>query len=344
MRVLGIETSCDETGVAVYDTEKGLLAHQLYSQVKLHADYGGVVPELASRDHVRKTLPLIKAALKEAGITHQQLDGVAYTMGPGLVGALLVGSCIGRSLAFGWNLPAVGVHHMEGHLLAPMLEENQPEFPFVALLVSGGHTQLVQVKGIGDYHLLGESVDDAAGEAFDKTAKLMGLDYPGGPRLAALAEQGNSDRFTFPRPMTDRPGLNFSFSGLKTSAANTLAANDNDEQTLADIARAFEDAVVDTLVIKCRRALKETGYKRLVVAGGVSANKHLRAKLEALLQKQNGQVFYPRTEFCTDNGAMIALAGALRLQAGERESLAVKTHPRWPMTDLKPMAKISDAV
>ncbi|MAL84686.1 MAG: tRNA (adenosine(37)-N6)-threonylcarbamoyltransferase complex transferase subunit TsaD [Idiomarina sp.] len=344
MRVLGIETSCDETGVAVYDTEKGLLAHQLYSQVKLHADYGGVVPELASRDHVRKTLPLIKAALKEAGITHQQLDGVAYTMGPGLVGALLVGSCIGRSLAFGWNLPAVGVHHMEGHLLAPMLEENQPEFPFVALLVSGGHTQLVQVKGIGDYHLLGESVDDAAGEAFDKTAKLMGLDYPGGPRLAALAEQGNSDRFTFPRPMTDRPGLNFSFSGLKTSAANTLAANDNDEQTLADIARAFEDAVVGTLVIKCRRALKETGYKRLVVAGGVSANKHLRAKLEALLQKQNGQVFYPRTEFCTDNGAMIALAGALRLQAGERESLAVKTHPRWPMTDLKPMAKVSDAV
>ncbi|QZN92167.1 tRNA (adenosine(37)-N6)-threonylcarbamoyltransferase complex transferase subunit TsaD [Idiomarina abyssalis] len=344
MRVLGIETSCDETGVAVYDTEKGLLAHQLYSQVKLHADYGGVVPELASRDHVRKTLPLIKAALKEAGITHQQLDGVAYTMGPGLVGALLVGSCIGRSLAFGWNLPAVGVHHMEGHLLAPMLEENQPEFPFVALLVSGGHTQLVQVKGIGDYHLLGESVDDAAGEAFDKTAKLMGLDYPGGPRLAALAEQGNSDRFTFPRPMTDRPGLNFSFSGLKTSAANTLAANDSDEQTLADIARAFEDAVVDTLVIKCRRALKETGYKRLVVAGGVSANKHLRAKLEALLQKQNGQVFYPRTEFCTDNGAMIALAGALRLQAGERESLAVKTHPRWPMTDLKPMVKVSDAV
>ncbi len=344
MRVLGIETSCDETGVAVYDTEKGLLAHQLYSQVKLHADYGGVVPELASRDHVRKTLPLIKAALKEAGITHQQLDGIAYTMGPGLVGALLVGACIGRSLAFGWNLPAVGVHHMEGHLLAPMLEENQPEFPFVALLVSGGHTQLVQVKGIGDYHLLGESVDDAAGEAFDKTAKLMGLDYPGGPRLAALAEQGNSERFTFPRPMTDRPGLNFSFSGLKTSAANTLAANDSDEQTLADIARAFEDAVVDTLVIKCRRALKETGYKRLVVAGGVSANKHLRAKLEVLLQKQNGQVFYPRTEFCTDNGAMIALAGALRLQAGERESLAVKTHPRWPITDLKPMVNISDAV
>lgn len=344
MRVLGIETSCDETGIAVYDTDKGLLAHQLYSQVKLHADYGGVVPELASRDHVRKTLPLIKAALEEAGLTPEQLDGVAYTKGPGLVGALLVGSCIGRSLAFGWNLPAVGVHHMEGHLLAPMLETEQPDFPFVALLVSGGHTQLVQVKGIGDYHLLGESVDDAAGEAFDKTAKLMGLDYPGGPRLAALAQQGRSERFTFPRPMTDRPGLNFSFSGLKTFAANTLAANDNDEHTLADIARAFEDAVVDTLVIKCRRALKETGYKRLVVAGGVSANQHLRAKLEGLLQQQNGKVFYPRTEFCTDNGAMIALAGALRLQAGERESLAVKTHPRWPMTDLSPMASVNDGV
>ncbi|MCH2455388.1 MAG: tRNA (adenosine(37)-N6)-threonylcarbamoyltransferase complex transferase subunit TsaD [Idiomarina sp.] len=337
MRVLGIETSCDETGIAVYDTEKGLLAHQLYSQVKLHADYGGVVPELASRDHVRKTLPLVKAALQEAGLTPKDLDGVAYTKGPGLVGALLVGSCIGRSLAFGWGLPAVGVHHMEGHLLAPMLEDDQPEFPFVALLVSGGHTQLVQVKGIGDYELLGESVDDAAGEAFDKTAKLMGLDYPGGPRLAALAEKGVSDRFTFPRPMTDRPGLNFSFSGLKTFAANTLAANDNSEQTLADIARAFEDAVVDTLLIKCRRALKQTGYKRLVIAGGVSANKHLRAELEALMKKVNGRVFYPRTEFCTDNGAMIALAGALRLQAGEREALSVKTYPRWPMTDLEPM-------
>lgn len=337
MRVLGIETSCDETGIAVYDTEKGLLAHQLYSQVKLHADYGGVVPELASRDHVRKTLPLVKAALEEAGLTAEDLDGVAFTKGPGLVGALLVGSCIGRSLAFGWGLPAVGVHHMEGHLLAPMLEDEQPEFPFVALLVSGGHTQLVQVKGIGEYELLGESVDDAAGEAFDKTAKLMGLDYPGGPRLAALAEKGSSDRFTFPRPMTDRPGLNFSFSGLKTFAANTLSANDDSEQTLADIARAFEDAVVDTLLIKCRRALKQTGYKRLVVAGGVSANTHLRAELEKLLQKVNGRVFYPRTEFCTDNGAMIALAGALRLQAGEREALDVKTYPRWPMTELSPM-------
>ncbi|MGM0525684.1 MAG: tRNA (adenosine(37)-N6)-threonylcarbamoyltransferase complex transferase subunit TsaD [Pseudomonadota bacterium] len=337
MRVLGIETSCDETGIAIYDTEKGLLAHQLYSQVKLHADYGGVVPELASRDHVRKTLPLITAALQQAEMTPEQLDGVAYTVGPGLVGALLVGSCIGRSLAFGWDLPAVGVHHMEGHLLAPMLEEQQPEFPFVALLVSGGHTQLVQVRGIGDYQLLGESVDDAAGEAFDKTAKLMGLDYPGGPRLAALASKGRSGQYKFPRPMTDRPGLDFSFSGLKTFAANTLASNPSDQQTLADIARAFEDAVVDTLVIKCKRALQHTGYQRLVVAGGVSANQHLREQLAALVSQVNGQVYYPRTEFCTDNGAMIALAGALRLQAGERESLSIKTYPRWPMTDLSPM-------
>lgn len=337
MRVLGIETSCDETGIAIYDTQQGLLAHQLYSQVKLHADYGGVVPELASRDHVRKTLPLISAALEQAQLQPADLDGVAFTQGPGLVGALLVGSCIGRSLAYGWKLPAVGVHHMEGHLLAPMLEENQPQFPFVALLVSGGHTQLVQVKAIGDYELLGESVDDAAGEAFDKTAKLMGLDYPGGPRLAKLAEQGRSDRFKFPRPMTERPGLDFSFSGLKTFTANTLASHDNDEQTRADIARAFEDAVVDTLVIKCKRALQQTGYKRLVIAGGVSANRHLREQLAALADKINGEVFYPRTEFCTDNGAMIALAGALRLQAGESQPLAIKTYPRWPMTDLKPM-------
>lgn len=338
MRVLGIETSCDETGIAIYDTDKGLLAHQLYSQVKLHADYGGVVPELASRDHVRKTLPLIQAALAEAQLTPAALAGVAFTQGPGLVGALLVGSCIGRSLAYGWNLPAVGVHHMEGHLLAPMLEETQPAFPFVALLVSGGHTQLVQVKGIGDYQLLGESVDDAAGEAFDKTAKLMGLDYPGGPRLAKLAQQGRTGQYQFPRPMTDRPGLDFSFSGLKTFTANTLAKSDNKAQTLADIARAFEEAVVDTLVIKCQRALKQTGYKRLVVAGGVSANRHLRKQLSALANKLNGQVFYPRTEFCTDNGAMIALAGALRLQAGETQPLAIKTFPRWPMTELKPMS------
>src|SRR5690554_6387283 len=311
MRVLGIETSCDETGIAIYDTEQGLLAHQLYSQVKLHADYGGVVPELASRDHVRKTLPLIQAALQQAKLQSTDIDGVAYTAGLGLVGALLVGACIGRSLAFGWNVPAIAVHHMEGHLLAPMLEENAPEFPFVALLVSGGHTQLVQVNGIGEYELLGESVDDAAGEAFDKTAKLMGLDYPGGPRLAAMAEQGEAGRFNFPRPMTAKPGLDFSFSGLKTAAATAISDRQVlaeaagragiDEQTQADIARAFQDAVVDTLVIKCQRALKQTGLKRLVVAGGVSANTRLREALAATMMKQGGEVFYPRAEFCTDN-------------------------------------------
>lgn len=335
MRVLGIETSCDETGIAIYDTEQGLLAHQLYSQVKLHADYGGVVPELASRDHVRKTLPLIQAALKQANLAPQDIDGVAYTAGPGLVGALLVGACIGRSLALGWQVPAVAVHHMEGHLLAPMLEDNPPDFPFIALLVSGGHTQLVRVDGMGHYQLLGESVDDAAGEAFDKTAKLMGLDYPGGPRLAALAEQGRPDCYKFPRPMTDRPGLDFSFSGLKTFAANTIAAEADDEQTRADIARAFQDAVVDTLVIKCRRALKETGLKRLVVAGGVSANKELRAQLHAFAEKIGGEVFFPRPEFCTDNGAMIAFAGAQRLLAGEQVDERVKTFPRWPLEQLR---------
>lgn len=267
MRVLGIETSCDETGIAIYDDKKGLLANQLYSQVKLHADYGGVVPELASRDHVRKTVPLIQAALKEAGLTASDIDAVAYTAGPGLVGALLVGATVGRSLAFAWNVPAIPVHHMEGHLLAPMLEDNPPDFPFVALLVSGGHTQLISVTGIGQYELLGESIDDAAGEAFDKTAKLLGLDYPGGPMLSKMASQGTAGRFVFPRPMTDRPGLDFSFSGLKTFAANTIRSNGDDEQTRADIARAFEDAVVDTLMIKCKRALESTGFKRLVMAG-----------------------------------------------------------------------------
>ncbi|MGQ4275457.1 tRNA (adenosine(37)-N6)-threonylcarbamoyltransferase complex transferase subunit TsaD [Pseudidiomarina sp. E22-M8] len=335
MRVLGIETSCDETGIAIYDTDQGLLAHQLYSQVKLHADYGGVVPELASRDHVRKTLPLIQAALSEANLTSADIDGVAYTAGPGLVGALLVGACIGRSLALGWQVPAVAVHHMEGHLLAPMLEPEAPDFPFIALLVSGGHTQLVRVDGIGRYELLGESVDDAAGEAFDKTAKLMGLDYPGGPRLAALAEQGQAGPYKFPRPMTDRPGLDFSFSGLKTFAANTIADAATDEQTRANIARAFQEAVVDTLVIKCRRALRETGLKRLVVAGGVSANKELRRQLHAFAEQIGGQVFFPRPEFCTDNGAMIAFAGAQRLAAGEQVDTAVKTFPRWPLEQLE---------
>ena len=334
MRILGIETSCDETGIAIYDDEAGLLANQLYSQVKLHADYGGVVPELASRDHVRKTVPLIQAALKEAGLEPQQIDAVAYTAGPGLVGALLVGATIGRALAFAWKVPAVPVHHMEGHLLAPMLEENPPEFPFVALLVSGGHTQLISVTGIGEYALLGESIDDAAGEAFDKTAKLLGLDYPGGPMLSKMAQQGTAGRFTFPRPMTDRPGLDFSFSGLKTFAANTIRANDDDAQTRADIARAFEDAVVDTLSIKCKRALDQTGFKRLVIAGGVSANRTLREQMAIMMQKRGGELFYARPEFCTDNGAMIAYAGMVRLKGGTRGELSVSVRSRWPLAEL----------
>ncbi len=334
MRVLGIETSCDETGIAIYDDEKGLLANQLYSQVKLHADYGGVVPELASRDHVRKTVPLIQAALKEAGLTAKDIDAVAYTAGPGLVGALLVGATVGRSLAFAWNVPAIPVHHMEGHLLAPMLEDNPPQYPFVALLVSGGHTQLISVTGIGQYELLGESIDDAAGEAFDKTAKLLGLDYPGGPMLSKMASQGTEGRFVFPRPMTDRPGLDFSFSGLKTFAANTIRSNGDDDQIRADIARAFEDAVVDTLMIKCRRALDQTGFKRLVMAGGVSANRTLRAKLAEMMQKRGGEVFYARPEFCTDNGAMIAYAGMVRLRSGAKAELGVTVRPRWPLAEL----------
>jgi N6-L-threonylcarbamoyladenine synthase len=337
MKILGIETSCDETGVAIFDEEKGLLAHQLYSQIKLHADYGGVVPELASRDHVKKTIPLIKAALADANLTSNDIDGIAYTAGPGLVGALLVGATIGRSLAYAWGVPAVPVHHMEGHLLAPMLEDNPPAFPFVALLVSGGHTMMVEVKKIGEYRILGESVDDAAGEAFDKTAKLMGLDYPGGPLLSKLAETGTKGRFVFPRPMTNRPGLDFSFSGLKTFAANTVRANDDDDQTRADIAYAFQEAVVDTLAIKCKRALKETGFKRLVIAGGVSANKSLRKELENTMKKLGGEVFYPRTEFCTDNGAMIAYAGMQRLKNGEKTDLSVTAKPRWPIDELEPV-------
>ncbi|ETS33002.1 tRNA N6-adenosine(37)-threonylcarbamoyltransferase complex transferase subunit TsaD [Photorhabdus temperata] len=334
MRVLGIETSCDETGIAIYDDQAGLLANQLYSQIKLHADYGGVVPELASRDHIRKTVPLIQAALKEAGLTRKDIDAVAYTAGPGLVGALLVGATIGRSLAFAWDVPAIPVHHMEGHLLAPMLEDNSPEFPFVALLVSGGHTQLISVTGIGEYELLGESIDDAAGEAFDKTAKLLGLDYPGGPLLSKMAQKGEAGRFVFPRPMTDRPGLDFSFSGLKTFASNTIRSNSDDEQTRADIARAFEDAVVDTLAIKCKRALEQTGFKRLVMAGGVSANLTLRTRMKEVMAKLGGEVFYARPEFCTDNGAMIALAGMIRLKGGVSDSLGVAVKARWALSEL----------
>ena len=339
MKILGIETSCDETGVAIYDEEKGLIANQLYSQIEMHADYGGVVPELASRDHIRKTVPLIDAALKEANLTACDIDGVAYTAGPGLVGALLVGATIARSLAYAWNVPALGIHHMEGHLLAPMLEEVPPEFPFVALLISGGHTQLVKVDGVGQYELLGESIDDAAGEAFDKTGKLLGLDYPAGVAVSKLAEQGTLNRFVFPRPMTDRPGLDFSFSGLKTFAANTINANldENgklDEQTRCDIAQAFQQAVVDTIIIKCKRALQQTGYKRLVMAGGVSANKQLRADLAEMMKSLSGEVYYPRPQFCTDNGAMIAYTGFLRLKHGEQTDLSVSVKPRWAMTEL----------
>ena len=334
MRVLGIETSCDETGIAIYDQQQGLLSHVLYSQIPLHADYGGVVPELASRDHIRKTMPLIKQALAEAGCDAASIDGVAYTAGPGLAGALLVGAAIGRSLALAWGKPALAVHHMEGHLLAPMLEETPPQFPFLALLVSGGHTQLVGVEGIGRYELLGESIDDAAGEAFDKTAKLMGLDYPGGPLLAKLATQGDAKKYKFPRPMTDRPGLDFSFSGLKTAAANVIAKEGNSPQVQADIAASFQQAVVDTLVIKCERALQQTGYKRLVIAGGVSANTSLREQLAQLLKRHGGEVFYPRKEFCTDNGAMIALAGYYRLAAGQQQDLTIGVTPRWPMQEL----------
>jgi len=339
MRILGIETSCDETGVAIYDEEKGLIANQLHTQIALHADYGGVVPELASRDHIRKLAPLLQAALQEANLTAKDIDGVAYTCGPGLVGALLVGSTVARSLAYAWNIPAIGIHHMEGHLLAPMLEENPLHFPFVALLVSGGHTQLVRVDGVGRYELLGESIDDAAGEAFDKTAKLLGLDYPGGAALARLASNGTPNRFAFPRPMTDRPGLDFSFSGLKTFAANTLhqvmkEEGELTEQSKADIAYAFQEAVVDTLAIKCKRALKQAGLKRLVIAGGVSANKQLRQTLAELMQQLGGEVFYPQPQFCTDNGAMIAYAGFLRLKQGQQQDLAIEVRPRWAMTEL----------
>ena len=338
MKVLGIESSCDETGVAVYDTARpgaaGLRAHAVYSQIALHAEYGGVVPELASRDHVRKLLPLIRQTLAEADLSVADLDGVAYTAGPGLVGALLVGAGVARSLAWALDLPAVGVHHMEGHLLAPLMEDDPPEPPFVALLVSGGHTQLVAVDAIGSYRLLGETLDDAAGEAFDKTAKMMGLPYPGGPQLAKLAEGGTPGVFRFARPMTDRPGLDFSFSGLKTQVLLAWRNSDQSDATRADIARGFEDAVVDTLAIKCERALDAAGCDTLVIAGGVGANKRLRAKLTDMCAKRGGRACFPRPALCTDNGAMIAFAGALRLEAGQREDAAVHVTPRWDMATL----------
>lgn len=334
MRVLGIETSCDETGVAIYDGELGLMAHSLYSQAHIHAEYGGVVPEIASRDHVRKLLPLLDECMDKANCTREDLDGIAYTAGPGLAGALLVGASVGRSLALALGLPAVGVHHMEGHLLAPLLEADPPEFPFVALLVSGGHSMLVAVNGIGDYRVLGETLDDAAGEAFDKTAKLLGLGYPGGPVLARAAQSGDVDRFSFPRPMTDRPGLEFSFSGLKTHTRNLWRQHSEDESARADIAAGFQQAVVDTMVIKCRRAMKATRSGQLVVAGGVGANLHLRESLARAGQKYGWRVSYPRIEFCTDNGAMIALAGYYRLAAGEVQPPVITARPRWPLKDL----------
>ena len=352
MIVLGLESSCDETGVAVYDTARGLRAHALYSQVALHAEYGGVVPELASRDHVRKLLPLVRQTLAEAGVAVSDLDGVAYTAGPGLIGALLVGAATGRALAWALDVPNVGVHHMEGHLLSPLLEPGAAPPPFVCLLVSGGHTQLVAVEGIGRYTLLGETLDDAAGEAFDKTAKMLGLPYPGGPQLAALALKGREaaeaegrrdSRFRFARPMTDRPGLDFSFSGLKTQVLLAWKASDQTDAIQADLALGFEDAVTETLALKCERALRETGMKALVVAGGVGANRQLRARLAALAAKRKVTVSFPRLEFCTDNGAMIAFAGATRLAAGQRD-LDFRVQPRWDMATLDAVAALPSPV
>lgn len=336
MRVLGIETSCDETGVALYDEHQGLLAERLYSQITLHKEFGGVVPELASRDHVLRLLPLIDEVLKEANCSVEQIDGIAYTSGPGLVGALMVGAATAQSLAYVWQKPAIGIHHMEGHLLAPMLENAMPSFPLVALLVSGGHTQLVLVRAIGDYELLGESLDDAAGEAFDKAAKMMGLSYPGGPAIARIAKGGDSKRFKFPRPMVNRPGLDFSFSGLKTFTATCIASFGDaiTEQDKADIAAGFQQAVVETLTIKCKRALEQTQCKSLLIAGGVSANDNLRVALETMVVKLQAQLFSARPALCTDNGAMIAYAGLQRLKAGQSSPLGIDVRPRWPLTEL----------
>lgn len=336
MIVLGIETSCDETGLALFDGQQNrLLAHRLYSQIELHAEYGGVVPELASRDHVRKLTPLCRQLLADAGLSPADLGGIAYTAGPGLAGALMVGASFAVALSLALGVPNIAVHHLEGHLLAPMLEDTPPEFPFLALLVSGGHSQLISVRGIGRYELLGESLDDAAGEAFDKVAKMMNLGYPGGPRVAGLAEEGDADALPFPRPMTDRPGLDMSFSGLKTATLNHLQREQAPtREYLANVAAGFQKAVIDTLVIKCRRALKQTGLKRLVVAGGVSANRQLRECLQQELGAIGASVFYARQEFCTDNGAMIAYAGCQRLLAGENSGVEVRAIPRWPLATL----------
>jgi N6-L-threonylcarbamoyladenine synthase len=334
MRVLGIETSCDETGVAIYDGALGLMSHALYSQAHIHAEYGGVVPEIASRDHVRKLIPLLDECMASADCSRADIDGVAYTAGPGLIGALLVGASAGRAIAQSLNVPAVAVHHMEGHLLAPLLEPDPPEFPFVALLVSGGHSMLVEVRKLGEYRVLGETRDDAAGEAFDKTAKLLGLGYPGGPVLARAAESGDPDKYRFPRPMTDRPGLEFSFSGLKTHTRNLWHKHGDEENACADIAAGFQKAVVETMVIKCRRAMQQTRCSQLVIAGGVGANLELRKGLKLAGKKYGWGVSYPRIEFCTDNGAMIAFAGYYRLLAGEAEKPIIRARPRWPLDEL----------
>ncbi len=334
MLTLGIETSCDETGIALYEPTRGLLAHVIHSQTDTHAKFGGVVPELASRDHVTKILPLMNGVLQEAGVSAKDIQGIAYTKGPGLVGALLVGAMVARTLGFALKVPTVGVHHLEGHLLAPFLEPVPPRFPFLALLVSGGHTELITVAKFGSYELIGDTLDDAVGEAFDKTAKLLGLGYPGGAALAKLAEQGQPGRFTFPRPMVDRPGLDFSFSGLKTFAMNTLREAGDDEATKADVAYAFQKAAVDTLTIKCTRALKQTGMKRLVVAGGVGANTALRESLFKMCEKLGVELYFPRPLFCTDNGAMIAYVGCQRLMIGEKDDLGVDVKARWELSSL----------
>ncbi|AEG32125.1 tRNA (adenosine(37)-N6)-threonylcarbamoyltransferase complex transferase subunit TsaD [Thiomicrospira cyclica] len=349
LTVLGIESSCDESAVAIYDTSAGLLGHHLFSQIELHQIYGGVVPELASRDHIRKMIPLIKQLMNEVNqsqIEPIKVDAIAYTQGPGLMGALLSGSAIAASLAYAWKVPALGVHHMEGHLLAPMLETNPPAFPFIALLISGGHTQIIRVDDIGQYKLLGDTLDDAAGEAFDKTAKMLGLGYPGGPIVSKYALNGDPDRYHFPRPMLDRPGLDMSFSGLKTFSLNTwqnaVKQGVDTDQTRADICRAFELAVAETLTVKCKRALIATGINRLVVSGGVSANRAIRASLTALMQQRGGEAYFPRLEFCTDNAAMIAFAGAQRLQAGQHNpTLNFSAKARWPLEQLNPPSEFA---
>ncbi|WWO99533.1 MAG: tRNA (adenosine(37)-N6)-threonylcarbamoyltransferase complex transferase subunit TsaD [Candidatus Dasytiphilus stammeri] len=340
MRILGIETSCDETGVAIYDKQNGLLVNKIYSQITLHADYGGVVPELAARDHIRKLAPLISLTLKESKLNINEIDAVAYTAGPGLISSLLVGASLGHALAFSLKIPAIPINHLEGHIFAPFLEKKKPSFPFLALLISGSHTQLIKVINVGIYELLGDSLDDAVGESFDKIAKLLGFDYPGGAMLSNLALQGLKGRFTFPRPMTDRPGLDFSFSGLKTYAANMINNHNKDDQSRADIAYAFEDAIIDTLMIKCKRAIQQTKIKQLVVVGGVSANNTLRSRFQKITRTLAVEIFYARPEFCTDNGAMIAYAGMVKLDQNDKKIrtenslLSINVNPYWSLTEL----------